>query len=342
MTSKNIELTREEYNLIAKKRVIQESQNMSTKELLNTLRRYDSRRKVKNNRKKLLKIQLEKFAKIQNISKNDLSKTEKLQNKWIDQLWGIARLRRIKNYDNLTKEDLIISLLKSESNPVERNYMKYFNNSTNDDTYDDKIKGKINDIRIILSRLGNIVTKNDRKKIKKELYEIEKKQNLSDNEKEEIYDHLVELANTLDKKEEHKHSDHDDLDYFGIRELENLFTNDDDNDDNYYKPVLVKSSFKNNYKYYESRGDKDKKLSVKQYLYMIMPYLSDLINDHRAIRNESNEWKIQINMSVNFISSNDTGEIRTISVWSDNEEIRPGNETNSIDRRLLKSFLTNY
>ena len=27
------------------------------------------------------------------------------------------------------------------------------------------IKGKINDIRIILSRLGNIVTKNDRKKI---------------------------------------------------------------------------------------------------------------------------------------------------------------------------------
>ena len=43
--------------------------------------------------------------------------------------------------------------------------MKYFSNSTNVDTYDDKIKGKINDIRIILSRLGNIVTKNDRKKI---------------------------------------------------------------------------------------------------------------------------------------------------------------------------------
>ena len=219
-------------------------------------------------------------------------------------------MRRIKNYDNLTKEDLIISLLKSESNPVERNYMKYFNNSTNDDTYDDKIKGKINDIRIILSRLGNIVTKNDRKKIKKELYEIEKKQNLSDNEKEKIYDHLVKLVNTFDKKEEYKHSDRDDLDYFGIKELENLF-GDTDNDDNYYKPVLVKTSFKDGYKYYESRGDRDKKLSVKQYLYMIMPYFSDLINDHRAIRNESNEWKIQLNMSVNFISSNDTGEIRT-------------------------------
>ena len=90
-----------------------------------------------------------------------------------------------------------------------------------------------------------------------------------------------------------------------------MFTNDDNNDDNYYKLVLVKASFKGGYRYYERWGDKDKKLSVNQYLYMIMPYLSDLINDHRASRNESNEWKIQLNMSVNFISSNDTGEIRT-------------------------------
>ena len=44
---------------------------MSTKELLSTLSRYDSKRKVKNNRRKLLKIKLEKIAKIQNISKNE-------------------------------------------------------------------------------------------------------------------------------------------------------------------------------------------------------------------------------------------------------------------------------
>ena len=71
---------------------------------------------------------------------------------------------------------------------------------------------------------------------------------------------------------------------------------------------------------------------------MIMPYLSDLINDHKGIRTESNEWKIQLNMNVNFISSNDTGEIRTFCVWSDNGEIRSGNETNDIINRLLKSF----
>ena len=61
--------------------------------------------------------------------------------------------------------------------------MKHFNNNTDDDTYDNKIRGKISDIRTILSRLGNIVTNKDRKKIKRELYEIEKKKNLSNREK---------------------------------------------------------------------------------------------------------------------------------------------------------------
>ena len=58
-----------------------------------------------------------------------------------------------------------------------------------------------------------------------------------------------------------------------------------------------------------------------------MTYISDLINDHETIRNESKEWKIQINVQVNFVSPNDTGETRTIFVLSDNEEIMSGNET---------------
>ena len=62
--------------------------------------------------------------------------------------------------------------------------MKHFNNNTDDDdTYDDKIRGKISDIRMMLSRLGNTVTNNNSKKIRKELYEIEKQENLSDKEK---------------------------------------------------------------------------------------------------------------------------------------------------------------
>ena len=146
---------------------------------------------------------------------NDVNNIEKLQNKSIDELKGIAKLRRIKNRNKLKKEGLITSLLKSESSNTEHNYMKHFNintnvdndnnnNNNNNDAYDGKVRDKISDIRMILSRLGNTITNNDRKKIKKELYEIEKKQNLSDREKEEIYDHLVELVKTLDKKEKYK------------------------------------------------------------------------------------------------------------------------------------------
>ena len=117
-------------------------------------------------------------------------------------------MRRIKNRDKLTKEDLIITFLKSASSAAERNFEKLFSNNTDDDdddddddTYDGKIRGKISDIRMILSRLQNIVTKNARKKITKELYEIKKKENLSNRKKKDIYDHLVELVNTLNKKE---------------------------------------------------------------------------------------------------------------------------------------------
>ena len=54
--------------------------------------------------------------------------------------------------------------------------MKHFNNNTADDnntnghTYDGKIRDKISDIRMILSRLGNTVTNNDRKKVRRKPY----------------------------------------------------------------------------------------------------------------------------------------------------------------------------
>ena len=120
-------------------------------------------------------------------------------------------MRGIKNRGKLKKEGLITSILKSESSNAERNYMKHFNtnvdnnnvdNNANDD-YDDTFDGKIRDIRAMLSRLGDIVTKDDRVKIKKELYEIENKTKLSDKEKEKIDDNLLELVskrNSVKKK----------------------------------------------------------------------------------------------------------------------------------------------
>ena len=105
--------------------------------------------------------------------------------------------------------------------------------------------------------------------------------------KRKDYYNLAELVNKLNKKEKYRYYDRDDLDYHGIKDIENLFEADDNDD--YYKPILVKSYFNESHKYYESRGDKDKKLSIEQYLDVIKPYLSDLINDHKAIKTSSNE-----------------------------------------------------
>ena len=64
-----------------------------------------------------------------------------------------------------------------------------------------------------------------------------------------------------------------------------------------------------------------------------------MINDHNTT--ESGERKIQFNMHVNFIFSNDTGETRTFNILSDNEEIMRVNETDDIITNLFKSFLNN-
>ena len=47
-----------------------------------------------------------------------------------------------------------------------------------------------------------------------------------------------------------------------------------------------------------------------------MSGLADLINKKK---NGRVECEIKLNMHINFISINDTGEIRAFYVWSDNE-----------------------
>ena len=69
------------------------------------------------------------------------------------------------------------------------------------------------------------------------------------------------LVRNLNNKEKYSPYDRDDFDSSGIRDIENLF--DEVCEEDYYKPILVKSSFNGNYKYYESRRDKEKTLSVK-------------------------------------------------------------------------------
>ena len=75
----------------------------------------------------------------------------------------------------------------------------------------------------------------------------------------------------------------------------NLFKPKEDN----YKPVRIGNALSSNYIEYKSSGDKDKTLSNNDYLDETKPYLSDIINDHKA----EGEWKIHLTVAVNFFSS---------------------------------------
>ena len=88
-----------------------------------------------------------------------------LKRKSINELKEIAKLRRIKNRGKVKKEDLITGILNSESSNAECNYMKHFNINTNVDNNNvdnyDTYDGKISNIGMILSRLGNAITDKD-------------------------------------------------------------------------------------------------------------------------------------------------------------------------------------
>ena len=89
---------------------------------------------------------------------------------------------------------------------------------------------------------------------------------------------------------------------------------------------------------------------------MIKPYLGDLINIHKPpdgfgiysrcffIENNKTpgEWKIQLRMSINFISSKDFDKTRTMQAKSNNVEIMIGNETDEIIKKLYKSNLQRH
>ena len=70
----------------------------------------------------------------------------------------------------------------------------------------------------------------------------------------------------------------------------------------------MNGAFNNNYIQYESKGKADEISLVDEYLGIKRPYLVDVINDHKT----QSEWKIQLTTAINFISSKDSDETRTM------------------------------
>ena len=98
--------------------------------------------------------------------------------------------------------------------------------------------------------------------IRKNIYELEREKNLFESKIKEIEINLTELEENLSKTK--KYYDYDDFEYRGIRNVKDLFDLSIDKD--YYKPIITKGAFNNNYIQYESKGDKGKDLSIKNIL----------------------------------------------------------------------------
>ena len=111
-------------------------------------------------RKRLLQKGLKQIAKMQNFSQNELNQITTIYDQSQDEVVRIAKMRRIKNYETMLKEKLIISFLKSKPSIAE-----IFNDNLNDD--------KISDIKRILNRLRDIPPRKYRNEIKKKLDDIE-------------------------------------------------------------------------------------------------------------------------------------------------------------------------
>ena len=67
-----------------------------------------------------------------------------------------------------------------------------------------------------------------------------------------------------------------------------------------------KGFYSNNYVEYADNGDRNRALSIEEYLDKIRPYLKVIVNNTKI----SDTWKIQLTLASNIISSKDTGEER--------------------------------
>ena len=98
-----------------------------------------------------------------------------------------------------------------------------------------------------------------------------------------------------------------------IRYIKNFFEQQED----HYKTVRAYNIYSNSYIKYESNSDRNKALSITEYLDEIKQCLKDSINNLK----KSDTWKIQLTIATNVISSKDNDEKREMNSKSDDIEI---------------------
>ena len=197
----------------------------------------------------------------------------------------------------------------------------------------------IKEVRELFNELRSNLSREETKRIRKELCknevvynflkEKEQEGSLTNKQKnvlKNIDKYLKKLNNDLKKLYKY----HDNIAY----RLDYLFN--ELNEEDCYEPKEIKSAFDGSYMLYESRGDKDNKLALYEYFDIIRPYLKDLVDNHKG------EWKIQLSMRMIFVSFTDVNETRDMYTKSDTITILSSIETDDVINELFNSFRRRY
>ena len=123
--------------------------------------------------------------------------------------------------------------------------------------------------------------------------------------------------------------------YLIIRDIITLFELDKEN---YYEPVRIGNAFSSSYTEYESKGDRNKTLSIQEYLDKIRLYFSNMIN----ILKTKGKWKILSTMAINLMSFKETNGTRTMRAKSDKIKIIVSNKTNGMVEGFFNSLLQKF
>ena len=92
------------------------------------------------------------------------------------------------------------------------------------------------------------------------------------------------------------------------------------------KPVRVSIFWSNNCIEYKGNGDKNKTLSVEEFLSKISPYLKNIINNLKTF----GTWKIQLVIANNFSSTLDNDEEHVMHSQRDKIEVMIKDEADEV------------
>ena len=162
---------------------------------------------------------LKKIARMENLSQNELKQIVKMQDLSQDELEQIAGMRRIKDYKDMSRQDLLIALLRSKQRRAELRKSEDNN-------------AEIKETKKFFNELRNRLSKEKIKKIRKKfcsresideyLKELEQKDSLTEQEKREkksyikklwkAEEYLKKLKEDLNRLEKHQYNDNEDID----------------------------------------------------------------------------------------------------------------------------------